>query len=240
MSGQTCNCDRCGGKCRIGKRNPDARMLRRSATPSGLCVNCATHDWLRNTYPCNMLLDQSGPHVLLQQAIREQFATMLQEANSDARIDEINWNLIVENWELPWRHKVQRSATNPYNPERDAPAEKARREELARRTNDLEYRQRKEAIEALPMTLTRFEQLNVIEPGLGDNLRNCLARISGGDVEVIPLPPAQPHYETYTPGRFTGCRFCEGRGCAACDGEFRRTKKKAAADASGTGGKEQL
>ena len=28
---------------------------------------------------------------------------------------------------------------------------------------------------------------------------------------------------TYQPGRFSGCRFCHGDGCAACDGEYTRS-----------------
>jgi len=29
---------------------------------------------------------------------------------------------------------------------------------------------------------------------------------------------------TYSPGRFSYCRFCRGSGCAACDGEYLRWK----------------
>jgi len=212
-----CNCNRCGAKCRVGVRNPEAKVIRRSATPRGLCVNCATHDWLRNTYPVNMILDRSGPSILLNEIVRRQFAEILRSGNADAKIDEINWNLIAENWELPWRHKVQLSAQNPYNPDIDGPRERDRRQEARRRATD------EEAIE-LPMTLTSFDQLNVIEDGLGDDLKNCLLLCGDPEVEVIPLPKPATH-DTYSPGRFSGCRFCGGTGCAACDGEYRRAKR---------------
>jgi len=32
---------------------------------------------------------------------------------ADAMPDEINWNLIIENWDLPFPHKMKPSATNP-------------------------------------------------------------------------------------------------------------------------------
>ena len=224
-----CNCERCRRSCRVApKRNKDAKMLRTSAVPKGLCVNCATHDWLRNTYPVNMILDGSGPKILLHEHVRKQFSDIMRAANADAKIDEINWNLIVENWELPWRHKVKLSALNPYDPQRDGPAEQRRRQELLKRMNESdEERRRREAIRDLPTTITSFDQLNVIEPGLGDSLKSALLISSQpGQIEVVPVPPEPTSYETYTPGCFSGCRFCGGKGCAGCDGEYAARKKR--------------
>jgi len=108
-----CQCERCKIRCRIATVSTPAEMLRRSAVPNGLCVNCAVHDFLRNTYPCNMLLAQSGPRILLHGVLREQFAAIMETGHSHARPDEINWNLIVANWDLSWPHGVKPSATNP-------------------------------------------------------------------------------------------------------------------------------
>ena len=230
MTAQTCNCSRCGARCQVApKRNPDAKMLRKSAVAKGLCVNCAFHDWLRNTYPINMQLDESGPKILLYPHVRELIAGIMKSQNADAKIDEINFNLIVENWELPWRHKVRRSAMNPYDPEVDGPAQRARRQECLKRLNETdEERQRREARENLPMTLTCFEQLNVLEDGLGEDLKNSLVVLHPGsdEIEVVPIPPESPKYETYTPGCFSGCKFCGGKGCAGCDGEYQREKER--------------
>jgi len=109
------NCERCEAPCRIaGTGNPDAKMLRRlSKRTRGLCVNCAVHDFLRNTYPLNMLLARSGPKVLLLPRIQKLFAGIMRTALSDARPDEINWDLIVENWDLPFPHKMKPSSSNP-------------------------------------------------------------------------------------------------------------------------------
>ncbi len=111
-------CERCGARCKVGdKRNPDAKMLRLSREPKGLCVNCATHDWLRNTYPVNMQVAESGPGILVHPHIRKIFGDLMQAAGADAKLDEINWNLVNENWDLPFPHKIKPSATNPCSQE---------------------------------------------------------------------------------------------------------------------------
>jgi hypothetical protein len=200
-------------------------MLRKADVPRGLCVNCAFHDWLRNIYPVNMLLDESGPKILLYPHIRKMIAEVMQSQDADATIDEINFNLIVENWELPWQHKVRMSATNPYDPAVNGPRVRAQRQEALKRLNESdEERRRRKARDNLPMTLTSFDQLNVLEDGLGDDLRNVLTR--PGEIEVITLPPSISRYETYTPGCFSGCGFCGGKGCAACDGEYQKMKSE--------------
>lgn len=108
------NCQRCGVLCQVeGSRNPEAKMLRRSKEPKGICVNCAVHDWLRNTYPCNMLLAQAGPKSLAYPHIQEQFAGLMRAGMSDAIPDEISWDLIIENWDLPFKNKVKSCAMNP-------------------------------------------------------------------------------------------------------------------------------
>lgn len=138
MSENIIHCERCEAPCRIAEpRNPDAKMLRRGKEPKGLCVNCAVHDWLRNTYPPNILLAQSGPKVLLYSHIQEQFTGIMQAALADAQPDEINWELIVENWDLPFKNKVKGTGMNPasqdvldFEPERQARAENLFREEM--------------------------------------------------------------------------------------------------------------
>jgi len=106
-------CQRCGERCRrSGPPGKKARMLR-FAKGHGLCANCAVHDWLRNTYPPNIILAQSGPKVLLFSHIQEQFAEIMRTGFADAKPDEIDWQKIVDNWELPFPHKMKPSASNP-------------------------------------------------------------------------------------------------------------------------------
>jgi hypothetical protein len=134
----------------------------------GLCVNCATHDWLRNAYPVNMILAEMGPGMLAHPHIRDAFAELMRVGKSDAQPAEINWNLINENWDLPFPTKVKRSATNPCSQaELDEITEFAR--ESALFPNDIKVK-----INKGPVVITRFAELDMIEPGLGTKMRELL------------------------------------------------------------------
>ena len=190
-----CQCARCGLRCRVASdRNPNAKMLRKSAVPTGLCATCAAHDWLRNTYPTNMILNESqhGPRILLSPSIREQFAEIMRGQNADAKPDEINWNLMIENWDLPWPHGAAKD--NPLNPYSEKYAAH-RREQIAKeRAMTDEERARQKAINELPMVLTSFEQLNVIDPGMGDRLKKALEQHH--DDNHDPLSEDQPEQQS--------------------------------------------
>lgn len=162
-------CQRCGVRCRFdAPGKPEAKMLRRSKKP-GLCVNCAVHDFLRNTYPCNMLLASSGPGSLAHPHIQEQFAGIMRAGLADAMPDEINWDLIIENWELPFPHKMKTSSTNPCSQLELFEIADGTRPGLG----DVSHPTHP-AMRAEDMTIISFEQLNELEPGLGDDLKNCL------------------------------------------------------------------
>jgi hypothetical protein len=95
-------CERCGARYRVaGPGNEDARLLRHAAEAKGFCATCAAHDWLM-TIAIGEMLNNSGPRMLLLPHIREQFAAIMLAGNADAKPDEINWNLMVENWDLPF------------------------------------------------------------------------------------------------------------------------------------------
>lgn len=169
MNKEIIHCERCKAPCKIGgARNPDAKMLRRSSEPKGLCINCAVQDFLRNTYPVNILLAQSGPQVLLYPHLREPFADIMRAGLADAKLDEIDWSRIVKNWDLPFPNKVKPGPMNPCSQrELDEIATRKRpgigqmgipkRDPLNGKT-----------------TITSFEECNLLEPGLGDKLRKCL------------------------------------------------------------------
>lgn len=107
-------CKRCDVACRIGgPANPDAKMLLFAKEGHGLCANCAVHDFLRNCYPINMMLARSGPAGLLLEHIQKRFYEVMKVAMADATPPEIDWQLIVDNWDLPFADKVKRTATNP-------------------------------------------------------------------------------------------------------------------------------
>ncbi len=108
------HCQRCQARCKVsGPRSSKAKMLRRSKEPKGLCVNCAVHDWLRNTYPVNLILANSKPEVLRFEHIQQQFTDIMRVGGADAEPDEIDWEAIIANWDLPFKTKVKGTAMNP-------------------------------------------------------------------------------------------------------------------------------
>jgi len=165
------DCERCGAHCKIATlRSSNAKMLRHSKEAKGLCVNCAVHDWLRNTYPPNILLAKSGPKVLLYPHIQKQFTEIMRIGFADAQPDEIDWNKIVENWDLPFPKKIKPSCTNPCS-----------QQEL----NEIAAGKRQGFSQWIPtkpdplggkMTITSFEELNLLKPGAGDELKRCLRK----------------------------------------------------------------
>jgi hypothetical protein len=175
-------CQRCGAMVRLaGPGRKDAKMLRYAKQPKGYCASCAVHDWLRNTYPVNIQLAESGPKILLHEGIRKMFSDIMRAGNADAKPDEINWNLIVENWELPFADKVKPTNTNPCT--------QAQFDEIAAgKRKGLRYEPPKPDPLKGVHTITSFEQLNLLEPGLGDDLRETLDRHR----REAPTDEAQP------------------------------------------------
>lgn len=135
-------------------------MLRRAAEPKGLCADCAVTEWLQNTSPVNTLLAESqhGPRVLLVPELREQFTLIMEAAGSEMRPAEINWERVVRQWDLPFPGGRGRRRARPV----PTPGHESRREPLGG------------AASHLPMTLTSFEQLDELSPGLGEALRGAI------------------------------------------------------------------
>lgn len=163
------NCERCGVQLKVDAvPGSKAKMLRRSKEPKGLCINCAVHNFLRNTYPPNIQLAESGPEILLIPHIQMVFADIMKAGFADARPDEIDWQRIVDNWELPFPTKVKPSAMNPCSQQELDEIAAGKRPGLGSmgppKPDPLGGR----------TTITSFDQLNELEPGLGDELRKCL------------------------------------------------------------------
>jgi len=164
------SCQRCGVKLKVdAKRSSEAKMLRRSKEPKGLCVNCAVHDWLRNTYPPNIQLAESGPKILLIPHIQVVFAEIMKAGFADARPDEIDWKLIVDNWELPFPTKIKTSGMNPCSQKELDEVAAGKRPGLGG------HRPRPSVCEIAKMRNNcTFEDLNELKPGLGDQFKECL------------------------------------------------------------------
>jgi len=108
-----CSCGRCERPCRVdGPGNPDAQIFRKSAVPSGYCVDCVATEFLLNSYPVNMDLDEKGPESLRNPQLQQLFGDLMRTAMADASLDEINWDRVIANWDLP----VMIAKNNPQNP----------------------------------------------------------------------------------------------------------------------------
>ena len=108
-------CERCGKLITLApesSRHEDAHPFRLAKEPKGVCANCVMTQFLYNTYPINMQIDDSGPELLLNPAIREYFIRCGLLAHSDLNIDEVDWTEVVCHWKLPV--KIQKSGMNPY------------------------------------------------------------------------------------------------------------------------------
>ena len=165
-------CERCGAQLQVGAApGSKAKMLRRSKVPKGFCINCAVHNFLRNTYPPNIQLAESGPEILLIPHIQTVFAGIMKAGFADANPDEIDWQRIVDNWELPFSKDVKPSGMNPCSQQELDEVAAGNRPGLGG------HRPGPSVCEIAKMRNNcTFEDLNKLEPGLGDQLRNCLQK----------------------------------------------------------------
>ena len=94
-------CGRCSKPCRGGEGTPDARLLKRAV--SGYCADCALTAFLKGTEPLGMLIEENGLESLRNPIFLAQITRLLIVGNSDARIEEIDIDRVIENWGLPYK-----------------------------------------------------------------------------------------------------------------------------------------
>jgi hypothetical protein len=96
-------CERCHRPLKINPGgNRDARPIRYSHSGKGYCLNCAVTQFLMDTEPLGMLLERGGPEMLRLEHVREQFGRILEAGACDANLDEVDWDLVVAMWDLPF------------------------------------------------------------------------------------------------------------------------------------------
>lgn len=91
-------CQRCGRPARSGSTgNPNARIMRRAKT--GVCVDCAAVLFLQRLD--NMQGGNFGlPDALRHEHVQAQFANVMKAGNADADPAEINWDRVIEIWNI--------------------------------------------------------------------------------------------------------------------------------------------
>jgi len=103
---QIAYCDRCGAPCKVADHaNEEARLLKHATKPSGWCADCATTHFLQNS-PMGRLIDD--PQKLLSPHVRLQFAKVMLAGGADALPTELNWQRIVDNWNMPFKKPSRR------------------------------------------------------------------------------------------------------------------------------------
>jgi len=96
-------CVRCGKPCQPGEnKNPAARPFRKAK--KGLCGDCAVTRFLLcdELEPLRIGLLRNGIEVLKNPAIQKQFASILKVGESELPFNEINWDTVISQWDLPW------------------------------------------------------------------------------------------------------------------------------------------
>ena len=100
----TTNCKRCGQLGRPSVGNPDSRPFRKAA--EGLCVNCVVTEFFKTTEPLKSMFGgiwgNNSPEVLLAPHMQQQFGNILQAGNCDVKLEEIDWQTIIDQWDLPF------------------------------------------------------------------------------------------------------------------------------------------
>jgi hypothetical protein len=90
-------CPRCGKMCNAEKLgNQNARPLRKS--DNGMCLECTATSVILSLPSAGMFPKEAvlAPH------IQAQFKAVLRAGNADRDAYELDWNRVVENWDLPF------------------------------------------------------------------------------------------------------------------------------------------
>lgn len=101
-------CSRCGTPCKISTRksNPDARLLKLAKDPkdimAGMCVNCAFTVFVKGIETLMVGINQNGPATVFGNPMVQQgFCELFEIGKADACFKEVDFGIVIENWNLP-------------------------------------------------------------------------------------------------------------------------------------------
>jgi len=111
------NCPRCGVPCRASSAgHDDARLLRRA--PKGFCANCAVTEFLMSVETIRDGIERRGVgQALSNLAVREGFTQLMKIGHADMRPEEIDWEKIIDNWQLPFPKPIPPPSTRRVHPQ---------------------------------------------------------------------------------------------------------------------------
>ena len=211
QAGARANCERCGIALQVAAaRSEESAPFRRADVPKGFCADCVFTQFLYNTYPINMQLDRSGPQVLLHPEMRQAILLCGLLNRCDMNVDELDWQRIVDNWDLPVA--CEPSATNPY------------------RMGD--HRREREAMRLLEEGVAAGAEITRLMLEAAGCSSDAARRAVEADATRFITPLG-----TFTARELThrrslrhiieDCRFCRGRGCLSCETEEREARRAA-------------
>ena len=98
-------CARCGVPCRPAvSEHPDARLMQHTTGPSGYCECCALTAFLLAMpfTPLGIARAGSVAALFADARVQAQLGAVFLAGQADARIEAINWQRVVDQWELPF------------------------------------------------------------------------------------------------------------------------------------------
>jgi hypothetical protein len=106
-AGKIVECVRCHAPCRVASaRNVHGRPFQYgNGDGKGFCANCAVTEFLISPEIDISYLLPEGTDIrkaLRAPHIQELFGQMLKVGMADLKDAEINWNAVIENWDLPF------------------------------------------------------------------------------------------------------------------------------------------
>lgn len=113
LESEITHCQRCGKLCQSGVGNPEARPLRRAVV--GYCADCAITHFIKDTEPLASIIaggpwgPGKGPSILLNPHIQGDWQRLFVTGCSDADNSEINWQRVVELWDMPFPKYVKKA-----------------------------------------------------------------------------------------------------------------------------------
>lgn len=99
-------CVRCGKLCVVGgPPNPEARLIpyatAQEAKTQGLCADCAVAVFIKAQPALMFGIELNGTKMLLDSRVQQRFGEIMVIGKADAKLEEVNWQRVVDNWELP-------------------------------------------------------------------------------------------------------------------------------------------
>ena len=98
-------CARCGVPCRPAvTEHPDARLMQHTTGPTGLCECCALTAFLLALPFTALGIARAGSvaAMLREEHVREQLGRVFLAGQADARIEQIDWQRVVDQWDMPF------------------------------------------------------------------------------------------------------------------------------------------